>query len=135
MTLTVETQTTTERLEAQALRVLQLKMASDEAKARFEEADREFRRDLEDAGLLNEDTKGFGPVHTTIFPTRRFDAKLAESVVEDLVKRHRITREEANSAYKTVLDAKALQSVVSPADYDKMQKVSGTTVKYSLSAE
>ena len=136
MTLSIETETISQeqRFEAEALRVYELKLAAEEAEARFEEADKAFRRELEDAGLLNEDTKGFGPIHTSIYPTRRFDATTAHTVIEDLVKRHRITREEANSAYKTVLDPKLVQAVVSPADYDKMQKTSGTTVKYSLSS-
>ena len=122
-----------EHLEAMAKKVYEAKLPADKAAAAFKEIDTEFRRELEDAGLLNSDTKGFGPIHTTIFETRRFDETLAQRVLDEAVKARRITRKEIDACYVQKLDSKKLQEVISPALYDKMQKVSGMTVKYSLS--
>ena len=136
MTITLDTaprtQTTEDRLEAMAKKVYEAKLAAERAEAAFKEIDKEFRRELEASGLLNADTKGFGPIHTTIFETRRFNEELAARVLDEAVKARRVTRKEIDACYVQKLDSKKLQEVISPALYDKMQKVSGWTVKYGL---
>lgn len=135
LTLVADNSTAQDRLEAEAQRVYELKLAAERAKEAYEEADREFRADLEDAGLLNEHTKGFGIIRTTIYETRRFNEALAQKVLDQAVKERRVKRSEIDSCYVQKLDPKKLQNVVSPALYDQMQKTSGMTVRYALASE
>jgi DNA-binding protein H-NS len=95
------------------------KQADEEAKA----ATDAFRQALEAAGKLNEDTKAVGIVRTTLYPTRRFSEDLARSIM---------TKKLAKECEKTVLDSNAVKRNVSPADYERMQSVTGWTMKLSV---
>lgn len=85
-----------------------------------------LRDALEAAGKLNADNKNVGIVRTVIYPTKRFDETLARSIM---------TKKLQKECEKTVLDTAAVKKNVSPADYEKMQVVSGMTMKLSLDSE
>lgn len=122
MTITLD-HTTTE-LETLANRVLRTKLAKEAAEADFKEADAEFRAALEEQGKLNPDFAGVGNVRTAISHTRRFSEDLALQILpKKLVKECSITK----------LDSALVKRNVSPVDYERMQAVSGVTIRYSMS--
>lgn len=82
-----------------------------------------FKKALEKAGKLTEDTKAVGPVRTVIYPTRRFDETTARGLMSKKLQKE---------CEKTVLDTKLVQAKVSPETYQSFQKVSGYTMKLSI---
>jgi predicted urease superfamily metal-dependent hydrolase len=110
-------------LEALAELALELQMKAKQADEEAKAATDAFRQALEAAGKLNEDTKAVGIVRTTLYPTRRFSEDLARSIM---------TKKLAKECEKTVLDSNAVKRNVSPADYERMQSVTGWTMKLSV---
>lgn len=115
-----EVQTLLERLAETALAA---QMKAKEATEAADKATAAFKEALEAAGKLDEDTRAVGIVHTTIYPTRRFDETLARSLM---------TQKLQKECSKTVLDTKLVQAKVSPEQYKAMQKTSGWTLKISV---
>jgi DNA-binding protein H-NS len=111
------------RLELLAEAALMAQQKAKEAEEAAKAATDAFRQALEAAGKLNEDTKAVGIVRTTLYPTRRFSEDLARSIM---------TKKLAKECEKTVLDSNAVKRNVSPADYERMQSVTGWTMKLSV---
>jgi predicted urease superfamily metal-dependent hydrolase len=110
-------------LELLAEAALEAQQKAKQAEEAAKAATDAFRQALEAAGKLNEDTKAVGIVRTTLYPTRRFSEDLARSIM---------TKKLAKECEKTVLDSAAVKRNVSPVDYEKMQQITGWTMKLSV---
>lgn len=82
-----------------------------------------LKKALEKAGKLSEDTKAIGPVRTTIFPTRRFNADLFRAgATQKLIKECSVV----------AIDSNLVKAKVSPEQYASYQNVSGWTLKVDV---
>lgn len=113
-------------LEALAEAALTAQQKAADAEAASKSATAAFKEKLAEAKRLNADTKVVGIVRTTIYPTKRFDETKARAI---------LTKKLAKECEKTVLDSAKVKANVSPADYEKMQAVSGFTMKLSIDKE
>lgn len=116
--------------DAELERLAELALTADiwakDAAAAAKSAADAFKKALEEANMLDSDTKAVGIVRTTIFPTKRFDETLARSLMSQKLQKE---------CSKIVLDSKLVQAKVSPEQYEQFQKVSGMTLKLSIDKE
>lgn len=111
------------KLELLAEKALKAAQKAAAAELASKSAAEELKTALEAAGRLTEDTKAIGPVRTTIFPTKRFNADLFRAgATQKLIKECSVV----------AIDSNLVKAKVSPEQYASYQKVSGWTLKVDV---
>lgn len=114
------------KLEALALRALQLKIKLDKLTLDAKAAQQEFVKQCIAEDMFNPDTKAIGPVRTNFTPNRYFDLDTAIDVVS---KTHPEYVEESKV---TIVDPKLLQEHMTPIEKEAAMKFYEVPYKVGL---